>query len=237
MSDPRRRARKLAATALALAPLFSPLLNPATASAAAAPGALAPSAGDGWAGYAATGSTYTSVSATWVQPTIACTASGQYAAFWVGLDGYSSASVEQAGTEAECVGKTVEYSAWYELYPSPPVSYTNTIKAGDKVSASVVFSGTSTYTFTVTDATQGWSRTATKTAAGLARSSAEVVVEAPTPAMLPGPGFAAVTFSGCMVNGKTLGSADPTAITSPGLTVSPLTDGTNFTVTRSVSAI
>src|SRR5580693_1467505 len=47
-----------------------------------------------WSGYAATGGPFTSVSADWVQPAGNCSTGDQYAAFWVGLDGYSSATVE-----------------------------------------------------------------------------------------------------------------------------------------------
>ena len=246
-----RRLRRLATAALALTPLLSPVLAPAAASAASA--AVLPLAGPAghlqhesvngadtvtstdWAGYAANGSTYTSVSASWVQPAVKCTSVNQYASFWTGLDGYSSASVEQTGSEADCVGGTAEYYAWYEMYPAAPVIYSNTLKAGDKVTASVTFSGTSTYVLTFTDTTQGWSHATTKTASGLARSSAEVIVEAPagSSGVLPASGFAAIDFTGCRVNGATLGSFDPTKIQSPGLTVSPITDGTNFSVSRS----
>ena len=59
-----------------------------------------------WAGYAATGAagSFTSVSASWTQPTASCASGSQYAAFWVGLDGYTSKTVEQIGTEADCTG-------------------------------------------------------------------------------------------------------------------------------------
>src|SRR6476619_5079825 len=41
-----------------------------------------------WAGWDVTGDTYTSVSASWVQPTVTCTTDDTgYSAFWVGLDG------------------------------------------------------------------------------------------------------------------------------------------------------
>lgn len=226
MSDPRRHhphhPRRLAA-ALALAPLLSALLNPAAASAAAAPAVVT---GSGWAGYIATGGTYTSVASTWIQPAIKCTANGQYIASWVGLDGYSSSSVEQTGTEMTCAGTTPEYSAWYEMYPASPVTYSSTVKPGDKMTASVVFSGTSTYVLTITDSTQGWSHATTKSAAGLARSSAETVVEASTPLSA----YGSIAFTGCTANGAPLGSSNPIVIASPGLTVSPITNGTNFSV-------
>src|SRR5947209_8132214 len=52
-----------------------------------------------WSGYAATSGTYTSVSASWTEPTGHCSSGSQYSSFWVGLDGYNSGSVEQTGSE------------------------------------------------------------------------------------------------------------------------------------------
>ncbi|MGN6795849.1 MAG: G1 family glutamic endopeptidase [Streptosporangiaceae bacterium] len=54
-----------------------------------------------WSGYAATGGngSFTSVSASWIEPNATCSSRrAQYASFWVGLDGYSSSSVEETGT-------------------------------------------------------------------------------------------------------------------------------------------
>src|SRR6266536_846942 len=72
-----------------------------------------------WAGYVASGGngTFTSASASWTQPAGTCTGGSRYAAFWVGLDGYTSGTVEQIGTEADCDGRTPRYYAWYEIYP------------------------------------------------------------------------------------------------------------------------
>src|SRR5436190_838448 len=38
-----------------------------------------------WSGYAATTGTYTSVSASWTEPTGTCSGSAKYSSFWVGL--------------------------------------------------------------------------------------------------------------------------------------------------------
>lgn len=55
-------------------------------------------------------------------PTVDCIVTPtSYSAFWVGLDGYSSKTVEQIGTEADCKGATPSYYAWYEFYPKFPV--------------------------------------------------------------------------------------------------------------------
>ena len=166
-----------------------------------------------WSGYAATGSTYTSVATTFTEPAVKCSSGDQYSSFWVGLDGYSSDSVEQTGTEADCDGKTAEYSAWYELYPADPVTYSNTVKPGDVITETVTFSGTDTYTMTIKDATEGWTKTTKKTSKGHARSSAEVIAEAPySGGVLPLADFGTVNFSGSTVDGSSLSSFSPTGM-------------------------
>ena len=163
-----------------------------------------------WSGYAATGSTYTSVTTTFTEPAVTCTSGDQYSSFWVGLDGYSSNSVEQTGTEADCVGSTAEYSAWYEMYPKYPVTYSNTVKPGDVITESVTFSGTKTYTMTITDSTEGWTKTTSASSARDARSSAEVIAEAPySGGVLPLADFGKVSFSNSTVNGSSLSTFNP----------------------------
>jgi hypothetical protein len=132
-----------------------------------------------WSGYAVTGSSFTSAYASWKIPTNTCKSGTQYAAFWVGLDGYSSSTVEQTGTLSECVGKTATYYAWYEFYPNPMYEITSVpVKPGDVISASVVYSS-SKFTITLKDVTTGKSYTKTASVSGAARSSAEWIAEAP----------------------------------------------------------
>ncbi len=137
-----------------------------------------------WSGYAATGGNgaFSSVSASWTEPTGTCTSrrAAQYSSFWVGLDGYTSSSVEQTGTDVDCSGRSPVYYGWYEMYPAFPVNFPNTVRPGDHMSGSVTFSGTSTFTLVLKDTTQGWTQTVVKNQSGLARSSAEVIVEAPS---------------------------------------------------------
>ncbi len=133
-----------------------------------------------WSGYAVTGSSFTSAKASWVVPKATCTSSGdQYASFWVGLDGYSSTTVEQTGSDSDCVGTKPSYYAWYEFYPHPSFRITSlTIKPGDSMSASVTYSGGS-FTLTIKDVTTGKSFTKSGTVSGAKRSSAEWIIEAP----------------------------------------------------------
>jgi peptidase A4-like protein len=164
-----------------------------------------------WSGYAATTGTYTSVSASWTQPAGTCSRGDQYAAIWVGLDGYSSNSVEQTGSEVDCVGRTAEYHAWYEMYPNASVNYSSTVRAGDHFIASVTYEGNNEFSLFIQDTTRGWSHTTVHSLAGAARSSAEVIVEAPCCTISGGllrlTDFGTVNIIGSEANGATLGNA------------------------------
>ncbi len=195
-----------------------------------------------WSGYAATTGTYTSVSASWTQPAGTCSRGDQYAAFWVGLDGYSSSSVEQTGSEVDCVGRTAEYYAWYEMYPNPSVNYSNTVRPGDTFNASVTYTGGSSFSLFIQDVTQGWSQTTVASLAGAARSSAEVIVEAPcctgSDGILPLTDFGTVSLTSSTANGAALGSAGGVTqiimIDNAGRdkdSVSSLSSGENFSAT------
>jgi len=167
-----------------------------------------------WSGYAASGSdgSFTSVSSSWTEPTANCDDDGEdYAAFWVGLDGYSSDSVEQTGTDSDCSGGSPDYYGWYEMYPADPVYFTNTVEPGDSMSASVTVSGT-TYKLVLTDSTEGWTKTVKKKESGLDDSSAEVITEAPSSSsgVLPLADFGTVNYTDSTANGESLSDSDPT---------------------------
>jgi hypothetical protein len=170
-----------------------------------------------WSGYAATGRTFTSVASSWTEPTGTCSSGDQYSSFWVGLDGYNSNSVEQTGTDVDCSGRTAQYYAWYEMYPNPSYEINHTVRPGDKISASVTYSGTNSYTLKIADSTQGWTYTTTKSLSGAPRSSAEVITEAPcctsSGGILPLADFGKVSYTGSTANGSTLSSFSPTSIT------------------------
>jgi hypothetical protein len=136
-----------------------------------------------WSGYADTGKGFSKVSASWTEPTPNCSTGGlmSLAAFWVGIDGYSSDSVEQDGTLIECIlGGTYEYT-WWELYPQNDVQVVGeTLAAGDKITATVTRRGTS-YTLSIKDSTHtADSFSTTQTYSGAADSSAEWIAEAPS---------------------------------------------------------
>src|SRR5436309_10336672 len=111
-----------------------------------------------WSGYAVTGGRYTQVSSSWTVPPVSC-AGTAYSSFWVGLDGDTSGTVEQTGTDADCSGSTPRYYAWYEMYPKFPVNLGGTVRPGDHLSASVTTAGNGSFTLKITDSTQGWTNT------------------------------------------------------------------------------
>ena len=168
---------------------------------------------DNWAGYAATGGTYNSVSSSWVQPSVSCTGEDTYSSFWVGLDGDGTSSVEQTGTEADCSGGSPQYSAWYEMYPAYPVTYGDNVSPGDSMSASVTTDGQGDFTLTLTDNTEGWTETQNQSSSSAQDGSAEVIAEAPySNGVLPLSDFGTVNFTDSTVNGSALGGSSPDSI-------------------------
>src|SRR5580658_3866526 len=163
-----------------------------------------------WSGYADTGSSFSTVTSSWTEPTGTCSGRTEsLAAFWVGIDGYSSDSVEQDGTLIECYRGTAYNYTWWEMYPTNDIQVVGeSLKPGDQISASVVRSGTS-YTLTVTDSTHtADSFTTTQTCSGCANSSAEWIAEAPSGSsgVYPLADFGTFSLSGATVTeGSTSG--------------------------------
>ena len=172
-----------------------------------------------WSGYAANGGSgsETSVSSSWVQPSISCNSGGDtYSSFWVGLDGFNNSALEQTGTEADCIDGQAEYGAWWEVLPAAESPYSVSVAPGDHLTASVVDNGDGTFTMTLSDSTEGWTRTTTHSgSSGYQDSSAEVIAEATSVggqiAQLSD--FGSVSFSGSTADGSSLGSASPDEIT------------------------
>lgn len=162
-----------------------------------------------WSGYASTGTTYSSVAGSWTQPSASC-ASGEtsYSSFWVGIDGDTTSSVEQTGTDADCSSGTPTYYAWYEMYPKYPVNLSNTVRPGDHLTASVTVSGSGTFTLKISDSTQGWSYSTNQKSTRAKRGSAEWIAEAPSSSggVLPLTNFGTVSFSNCTANGTAISS-------------------------------
>lgn len=142
-----------------------------------------------WSGYAAltnisrpTNGAVTRVQGTWIVPTNVCTQTG-YAAFWVGIDGYSSPTVEQIGTEHDCKnGKQANY-AWFEMYPRGSFNIGGfPLKPGDQITGTVEYLSENVFILTLRNDTEKiFAVIPTKytTIAGAKRQSAEWIVEAP----------------------------------------------------------
>ena len=174
-----------------------------------------------WSGYAATGATnaFKSVSSSWTQPAITCTSKATYSSFWVGLDGYNNSALEQTGTEADCIGGKATYGAWWEVLPASESAYSVTVKPGDALTASVVDNGNGTFTMTLKDSTQGWTKTTTHAgSSGYKDSSAEVIAEATevNGKIANLSNFGTVTFNSSTAGGTALGSLSPNEIVMEG---------------------
>lgn len=164
-----------------------------------------------WSGYAVTGptSSVTYAAGSWTIPTVTCPsgtgrhrAPAEYSSFWVGIDGWTSNSVEQIGTDSDCSNGTPSYYAWYEFYPEPSYYAGNlrSLHAGDRMSGSVTYNATGTFTLAITDETSGASFSIVITPNAQTgtpqRSSAEWIAEAPSSysGILPLADFGTVNF-------------------------------------------
>jgi hypothetical protein len=188
VSDPQgeidmSRRRPSAALALALAGAIS------------AANASAQETSNNWSGYVVQGAanpesvlpatTFSSVSAAWTQPVVDCTVANARVSIWVGIDGWSSPTVEQVGTEAVCGAAVAPeyYKAWWEMYAGSHSAgkLVFDISPGDRIEASVTYSG-SDYIMSLVDRTSGQRFTTEQTcdpSVTCNRSSAEWIVERP----------------------------------------------------------
>ncbi len=136
-----------------------------------------------WAGYALdapTGSV-TDVSGSWIVPEVKCSKKNTYSAFWVGIDGDNSPTVEQIGTSSDCNGGSARYYAWYEFYPAYPVNIKEVpVSPGDVVSGRVIYSSTSDqFTVSIENKNTGVGFKTTGKVSNAQRNSAEWIAEAP----------------------------------------------------------
>ncbi len=202
-----------AASGLSMVAVHSEAAHHASTPAVVEPSAkVAPiaSAAVNWSGYAVSSSadSVSYVAGSWIEPAVNSKQTG-YSAIWVGIDGYTSSTVEQIGTEADVVNGQVMHYAWYEMYPSDSVTIPNfTVKAGDSISASTLYDSThNNFTLTISDTTESETYTTTQSATGAVRSSAEWIVEAPSTSqeILPLTNFGSVTISNAYatINGTT----------------------------------
>ena len=175
----------------------------------AANGSITSSQSINWSGYADSESaskTVSQVSGTWTMPAVQCVPApyqnqDAFVANWVGIDGYTTQTVEQLGTAAQCFEGVKYYYVWYEMYPSGTVEEGTAAcindnvdcpRPGDRISASVTVtpagSGENSYRLTLVDRTrpdESFSVTQQCAVTTCLDASAEWIVE--RPATVPPP--------------------------------------------------
>jgi hypothetical protein len=160
-----------------------------------------------WSGYAATGGSYTTVTSDWTEPSVSCTSDG-IVAFWIGLDGWGSGTVEQDGTGVDCSSGSPQQFAWWETYPANDIQeYGDYVAAGDSMSSTVTYEGDNEYDMVLTDKTQGWTENNPVSGpSGAENASAEVIAEAVTSngSITDLPDFGVVNFTGSTIDNDTL---------------------------------
>jgi peptidase A4-like protein len=111
-----------------------------------------------------------------------------YASEWVGIDGWGSNDVLQAGTETEIIDLGIFSSrqvyVWWEWFPSGEVAITNfSVSAGDIMYCLICVNSTTTATVYLTNQSTGVTTSFSITApqgTALVGNSAEWIVERPT---------------------------------------------------------
>lgn len=140
-----------------------------------------------WSGYAVDITGVTSMSGTFTVPTVSGPGSVNGlptdVSVWVGIDGYSTGTVEQTGISGSYTSSGASYYAWWEMYPRASNKiHSMTINPGDIITASVNFNGGGSFTLSIADTTNGQSFTTTVYAPvggrdAAQRGSAEWIVE------------------------------------------------------------
>ena len=135
-----------------------------------------------WEGYVIAGSTGSvqNVTGSWFVPSVVCSQTpSSVSASWIGIDGWSSSTVEQIGTVSECSGTSASYYSWYEFYPQEyMVSISGHTQAGDTINAQVSTSD-GIYYLSMCDSTQNWCyQTRGTVNGGATDNSAEWITEA-----------------------------------------------------------
>jgi len=197
-----------------------------------------------WSGYAATGGVFTSVTGSWIVPTVTSTSIGADAT-WVGIGGLSGRDLLQAGTQAMVSADgMVEYSAWTEMLPQTSHTVPLAVRAGDAVTATLTQKSGNSWIITINNDTTKENYSATVQYSS-SNSSAEWIQEAPSAGrgLVPLDQFGTlrVTAGSAVQNGKSqtlaeLGARAITMINGAGQAIAQPSvlghDGSSFTVTR-----
>lgn len=171
-----------------------------------------------WSGYAVEGTAFTKALGSWTVPSVNCSKTpNTYSSFWVGIDGWTSTTVEQTGTDSDCDGSTPSYYAWYEFYPAASVLISSVpVSPGNHISATVTWTSGSSFTVTLTNETTGKSYSKSGTVRNAKRTSAEWIAEAPcctrSGGILPLSDFGTVDFGEDYTGVSGTNGADSTSV-------------------------
>lgn len=200
---------------------------------------------ENWSGYAVAATSgslpsgsVTVVRGSWIVPTATCTGSSEgatsgYASFWLGIDGWSSDTVEQIGTDSDCVspatgaGNKPSYYAWFEFYPQPGYYLGNpsnnftgySVQPGDMMTAEVSAAGRGNFTVILSDMRHGvkqWLFTTTTQVPGAQQTSAEWIAEAPC--CMSNGAFLPLSNFGFADYGNQFTVSEPSVVTVQGVT-------------------
>ncbi len=140
-----------------------------------------------WGGYAVASDfntpqpVVTSVSGSWIVPHVETSQNDTFSAIWIGIGGTFGNTLIQTGTEQDCIGGTLYYSAWFELLPADSVTIqTIDVSPGDTIAASISLTdpNANLWSISIDDLSTGQSYTQTVTYDS-SQLSAEWTVERP----------------------------------------------------------
>ena len=159
-----------------------------------------------WAGYAKTGSGFTSTAATWHVPTLKTTYGG-YSSTWVGIDGATSSDqyLIQTGTEADVVGGRAQYRAWWEVITptnvAPETLFAMAVHPGDTIRATVAKNSSGSWTMSLRNYTTGQSASHTTSFAGPGKTAEWIQEDTDVNGYIStAPNWQSVTFSSIRLN-------------------------------------
>lgn len=142
------------------------------------------------------------VTGTWTVPSIRSAAHDTYCSLWIGIDGFTSPTVEQIGVDCDWShGHQINY-AWFEMYPDYSYEIVGfPVNIGDSISTSVVYAGNDVFVLSIFNNTHHVYTTiptSYTTMPGAQRSCAEWIVEAPYEnGVLPLSHFNLINFTYC----------------------------------------
>lgn len=139
-----------------------------------------------WSGYVARASrAFSCIQGRWTQPTLTCPVSGNASvAIWIGFDGETGSSrttLEQIGTNTDCLDGRARTFAWFEILPRDRFEqeFQLEVNSGDRIAASIALVGRS-YHLVIQNLTTGGVDDTLQRSPNGRRLTAEWVVEAPT---------------------------------------------------------